>query len=91
MCDGYGAQTHISSSIYKKIIPQSTLVKAISFAVFGHTMPKTTTGSHLIEPINPFKAFATDEDYIKAIKEYYPDDHHGEELLDFVGEKVLSE
>jgi hypothetical protein len=73
------------------VIPQSALIKAISFAVFGFTMPKTTTGSHLIQPINPFKPFETDALYRKAIMEYYPEEHHGEDLLDFGSDQVLSE
>lgn len=43
-------------------------------------MPKTTTGSHLIEPVNPFKPFKTDRDYMRAIKEHYTEELNDEEL-----------
>jgi len=67
------------------------LIKAISYAVFGFHMPRTYSGTHFKEPVNPFKPFETDADYIKAIQTHYPEEHHNEELMEFLGEKVLTE
>ena len=67
------------------------MIKAISFAVFGFHLPRTYAGSHLIEPVNPFKPFESEQEYIDAIKTNYPEEHHNQELMSFLGEKVLTE
>lgn len=45
------------------------LVKGLLYAMFGYTLPRTTTGSHLIKPPFPFKQYETQEMYIIALKE----------------------
>ena len=50
-----GQKKPLDFSRFNKLIPQSVLSKALQFAFFGHTIPITSTGSHLIKPPCPFK------------------------------------
>lgn len=58
-------------SIFQKLITNSSLVKAIQFAVFGHTHPQTNKGSG-VKPPCPFTPYPDEESFRIAVKEFYP-------------------
>ena len=66
-----GKRKPMDFSKYNKLIPQSVLAKALQFAFFGHTMPITSTGSHLIKPPSPFKQHFTVNELRKGIATAY--------------------
>ena len=57
---------------FNKIVPQSSISKSCQFAFFGHTIPITSTSSHLIKPINPFEYYTTLEKLKDAVSKTYP-------------------
>ena len=70
----------INYAIFNMLIPQSCLLKALQFTFFGHTIPKTTSGSHLVEPPCPFVAYDTLTAYKMAVSQLYPSRKEGSSL-----------
>ena len=58
-------------SVFQKLITNSSLVKAIQFAIFGHTYPQNNKESG-IKPVCPFTSYPDEDSFRKAIKEFYP-------------------
>ena len=57
---------------FSKILRYSTLIAAFQFAIFGHTYPKNSHGTHNIKPVDPFKEWSEDE-WQSVLDKYYPD------------------
>ena len=64
----------MDKNLFRKILPRSCLVNGISFAFFGLVIPVTTSGSHRIQPPNPFLPYPNEAEFKQAVKELYPND-----------------
>ena len=65
-------QTALDFNKFNKIVPQSSISKSCQFAFFGHTIPITSTGTHLVKPINPFEYYTTFNQLKEAVSKTYP-------------------
>ena len=66
------SRTPLDFNRFNKLVPQSTLSKALEFAFLGHTIPVTTTGTHLVKPVCPFSQYKTDAHLKAAVLKLYP-------------------
>ena len=67
-----GRHNPLDFNKFNKIVPQSTIAKALQFSFFGHTIPVVTTGTHLVKPVCPFHNYKSLNDLKVAVLKSYP-------------------
>ena len=71
MTKGLPGRIKFNFSVQSKLIPNSSLIKAFQYAIFGFTYPRSHPNSKQKPPC-PFTPYSDDEEFKKAIKEFYP-------------------
>lgn len=78
MEDGFSKQTQLNFATFVFLLPNSSLIKQFQYSVFGFSLPKSFTQSHLQPPINPFEPL---ENYKQIVQQIYRVEPSGDEML----------